>query len=95
MVFLKSKAAVNLQALMDLRGSPPSFIQLNNGKMHDVNALILLIFAARNASLAPFCPEELFGHAICAMSVQPAFQRTTPLAETAAPFELVEFVQFQ
>jgi hypothetical protein len=41
--FRKAKAAVKLHTLMDLRGSIPSFIHVSDGKMHDVNALDLLI----------------------------------------------------
>ena len=42
-VFRKTKAAVKMHTLMDLRGSIPSFIHVSDGKMHDVNALDLLI----------------------------------------------------
>jgi hypothetical protein len=42
-VFRRAKAAVKLHTLMDLRGSIPSFIHVSDGKMHDVNALDLLI----------------------------------------------------
>lgn len=42
-VFRKAKAAVKLHTLLDLRGSIPSFIHVSDGKMHDVNALDLLI----------------------------------------------------
>jgi hypothetical protein len=41
--FRKTKAAVKLHTLMDLRGSIPSFIHVSDGKMHDVNALDLLL----------------------------------------------------
>jgi hypothetical protein len=41
--FRRAKAAVKLHTLMDLRGSIPSFIHVSDGKMHDVNALDLLI----------------------------------------------------
>ena len=37
--FRKHKAAVKLHTLMDLRGSIPCFIQITDGKVHDVNAL--------------------------------------------------------
>jgi hypothetical protein len=42
-VFRKTKAAVMMHTRMDLRGSIPSFIHVSDGKMHDVNALDLLI----------------------------------------------------
>lgn len=41
--FRSTKAAVKLHTLLDLRGSIPSFIHISNGKMHDVNALDLLM----------------------------------------------------
>jgi hypothetical protein len=41
--FRKHKAAVKLHTLLDLRGSIPSFIEITEGKVHDVNALDLLI----------------------------------------------------
>ena len=41
--FRSTKAAVKLHTLLDLRGSIPSFIHISDGKMHDVNALDLLI----------------------------------------------------
>jgi len=37
--FRKYKAAVKVHALMDLRGSIPSFIRITGGKVHDVNIL--------------------------------------------------------
>lgn len=37
--FRKSKAAVKLHTLLDLRGSIPSFISITDGKVHDVNIL--------------------------------------------------------
>ena len=37
--FRRHKAAVKLHTLIDLRGSIPCFIQITNGKVHDVNAL--------------------------------------------------------
>jgi hypothetical protein len=36
-------AAVKLHTLLDLRGAIPSFIHISDGKLHDVNALDLLI----------------------------------------------------
>jgi len=41
--FRKTKAAIKLHTLMDLRGSIPTFIHVSEGKLHDVNALDLLI----------------------------------------------------
>lgn len=37
--FRKKKAAVKLHTLMDLRGNIPVFIEITNGKVHDVNIL--------------------------------------------------------
>ena len=41
--FRKHKAAIKLHTLLDLRGSIPTFIQITEGKVHDVNALDKLI----------------------------------------------------
>ena len=41
--FRKNKAAVKLHTLLDLRGSIPSFIEITDGKVHDVNILDILI----------------------------------------------------
>ncbi len=41
--FRKTKAAVKLHTLLDLRGSIPTFIWITDGKVHDVNILDLLI----------------------------------------------------
>ncbi len=41
--FCTTKAAVKLHTLLDLRGPIPSFIHISDGKLHDVNALDLLI----------------------------------------------------
>lgn len=41
--FRKTKAAVKLHTLMDLRGSIPAFIHISDGKLHDVNILDLLV----------------------------------------------------
>jgi len=41
--FCKSQAAVKLHTLMDLRGSIPSFIEITNNKVGDVNILDALI----------------------------------------------------
>jgi len=41
--FRKTKAAVKLHTLLDLRGSIPAFIHISDGKLHDVNVLDLLL----------------------------------------------------
>ena len=41
--FRKTKAAVKLHTLLDLRGDIPSFIWITDGKVHDVNVLDQLI----------------------------------------------------
>ncbi len=41
--FRSTKAAVKMHTLLDLRGNIPSFIHISDGKLHDVNALDLLI----------------------------------------------------
>ena len=41
--FRKTKAAVKLHTLLDLRGSIPTFIWITDGKIHDVNVLDHLI----------------------------------------------------
>ena len=41
--FRKTKAAVKIHTLIDLRGSIPSFIHISDGKLHDVNVLDLLV----------------------------------------------------
>ena len=41
--FRRTKAAVKMHTLMDLRGSIPSFIEITDGKFHDVNLLDVLI----------------------------------------------------
>ena len=41
--FRRHKAAIKLHTLLDLRGSIPSFIQITEGKVHDVNVLDDLI----------------------------------------------------
>lgn len=41
--FRSTKAAVKLHTLIDLRGNIPSFIEITDGKVHDVNVLDLLI----------------------------------------------------
>lgn len=40
--FRKTKAAVKLHTLLDLRGNLPAFIHISDGKLHDVNVLDLL-----------------------------------------------------
>jgi hypothetical protein len=45
--FRKAKAAVKLHTLLDLRGNIPTFIQITDGKTHDVNVLDDLIFEPR------------------------------------------------
>ncbi len=42
--FRKTKAAVKLHTLLDLRGNLPTFIQITDGKTHDVNILDELVF---------------------------------------------------
>jgi hypothetical protein len=44
--FRKNKGAVKLHTLLDLRGNIPSFIDITDGKVHDVNVLDILIFEA-------------------------------------------------
>ncbi|EAR20627.1 Transposase, IS4 [Nitrococcus mobilis Nb-231] len=41
--FRRTKAAVKLHTLLDLCGNIPTFIHIAEGKLHDVNALDLLI----------------------------------------------------
>lgn len=41
--FRKTKGAIKLHTLMNLRGSIPEFILISDGKLHDVNVLDLLI----------------------------------------------------
>ena len=40
--FRKTKAAIKMHTLLDLRGSIPTFISLTTGKVHDVNMLDML-----------------------------------------------------
>jgi len=40
--FRKTKAAVKMHTLLDLRGSIPAFIHISDGKMHEVNVLDFL-----------------------------------------------------
>lgn len=41
--FRKTKAAIKLHTLIDLRGNLPVFIHITDGKVHDVNALDELV----------------------------------------------------
>ena len=41
--FRRTKAAIKLHTLLDLRGSIPTFIHISDGKLHDVNVLDHLI----------------------------------------------------
>jgi hypothetical protein len=41
--FRRAKAAVKLHTLLDLRGPIPSFVEITDGRCHDVNALDLLL----------------------------------------------------
>jgi len=41
--FRRTKAAIKLHTLIDLRGSIPSFIHISDGKMHDVRVLDMLV----------------------------------------------------
>ena len=41
--FLSTKGAIKLHTLLDLRGPIPSFIEITDGRCHDVNALDLLV----------------------------------------------------
>lgn len=41
--FRKNKGAVKMHTLMDLRGSIPTFIEITDGKVHDVNVLDQLL----------------------------------------------------
>ena len=44
--FRKTKAAVKLHTLLDLRGNIPTFIHITDGKVHEVNVLDILPFEA-------------------------------------------------
>ncbi len=44
--FRKKKGAVKMHTLLDLRGSIPTFIEITDGKVHDVNILDILLFEA-------------------------------------------------
>ena len=42
-LFRSTKSAVKLHTLLDLRENIPSFIHISEGKLHDVNALDMII----------------------------------------------------
>ena len=42
-LFRRTKAAVKMHTLLDLRGNIPDFIHVSDGKLHDVNALDLIM----------------------------------------------------
>ncbi len=42
-LFRRTKAAIKLHTLLDLRGAIPSFIHISDGKLHDVHVLDLLV----------------------------------------------------
>jgi hypothetical protein len=44
--FQRTKAAVKLHTLLDLRGNIPSFVHISDGKLHDVNVLDHIAFEA-------------------------------------------------
>lgn len=44
--FRKNKGAVKVHTLLDLRGNIPSFLDITDGKVHDVNVLDILMFEA-------------------------------------------------
>jgi hypothetical protein len=44
--FRKAKGAVKLHTLLDLRGNIPSFVDISDGKLHDVNILDRMAFEA-------------------------------------------------
>jgi hypothetical protein len=41
--FRKTKAAIKLHTLLDLRGNIPTFFHITDGKVHDVNVLDILV----------------------------------------------------
>ena len=79
-VFRKAKAAVKLHTLMDLRGSIPSFIHVSDGKMHDVNALDLLIPEA--GSFYVMDRAYLSFERLCALHLSGAYFVTRAKANT-------------
>ncbi|MDD3249780.1 MAG: IS4 family transposase [Smithellaceae bacterium] len=42
-VFRKSKAAIKMHTLLDIRGNIPTFIEITDGSVHDVNILDVLV----------------------------------------------------
>ena len=44
--FRRTKAAIKLHTLIDLRGNIPTFIHISDGKLHDVNVLDILLIEA-------------------------------------------------
>lgn len=44
--FRRTKAAIKLHTLIDLRGNIPTFIHISDGKLHDVNVLDILLLEA-------------------------------------------------
>lgn len=44
--FRRTKAAVKLHTLLDLRGNIPTFIHISDGKLHEVNVLDQIVFEA-------------------------------------------------
>ena len=44
--FRSTKAAIKLHTLLDLRGAIPAFIHISDGKLHDVNALDIVLAEA-------------------------------------------------
>ena len=44
--FRRTKAAIKLHTLIDLRGNIPTFIHISDGKLHDVNVLDILLVEA-------------------------------------------------
>jgi len=42
-LFRSTESTVKLQTLLDLQGNIPTFIHISDGKLHDVNVLVLLI----------------------------------------------------
>lgn len=42
----KTKGAIKLHALLDLRGNIPSFMYISDGKLHEVNTLVIILMEA-------------------------------------------------
>ena len=51
--FRKTKGAIKLHTLLDLRGSIPTFISITDGKVHDVNILDELIPVLMGSAIVP------------------------------------------